>query len=247
MRHLSALVALALMAAPVQAFDITKMSPEEEAAFGEAVREYLVANPNVLLEMIDLIEKQRAEQQDQADRDAIAALSAEIFEDENSWVGGNPDGDLVLVEFLDYKCGVCKQAHPEVNAALSEDGNIRFIVKEFPILGPESMLAARFAVTVKRLAGDDAYEAVHEEMMTFRGAFTQDGLHGLAARFGLDAEAIMAGMAAPETDAVIAANHALAEKLGINGTPGFIVGDDRVIRGFVPAAALLDLAADARS
>jgi protein-disulfide isomerase len=132
-----------------------------------------------------------------------------------------------------------------VNQLLKDDGNIRYIVKEFPILGPQSLLAAQFAISVKRIEGDAAYGAAHEALMTFRGEFTQASLVDLADRLSLDTGAVIAGMAAPETEAVIAANRRLAEALKINGTPGFVF-EDQLVRGYVPLDSMVGLVAELR-
>ena len=234
-----------LFATPALALDPAAMSDAEREAFRAEVRAYLLEHPEVLMEAIEVLEGRRRDQQATADAQLLAVNHDAIFDDGQSWVGGNPEGDITVVEFLDYRCGYCKQAHPEVNQLLREDGNIRYIVKEFPILGPQSLMAARFAISVKRIAGDTAYAAVHEALMTFRGEITQESLTALADRMSLDAEAVMAGMAAPETDAVISANMALAEQLQINGTPGFIF-DSRLVRGYMPLDAMVGLVEELR-
>jgi len=246
MRLITLLFALFAFSAPVQAFDITKMTPEEEVAFGEAVRTYMLAHPDLLLELIDQIESDRAASRATADASLIEKNSNALFADANSFVGGNPNGDIVIVEFLDYKCGYCKQAFPEVAKVIQTDGNIRFVIKEFPILGEQSVLAARFAISVKLNAGDEAYGKIHDTMMTFRGDFNDASLRRLADQAGLATEAIMSGMNAPEVDAVLNANHALARALEIDGTPGFILGN-QVLRGYVPHDALVQLVDQARS
>ena len=246
MRLITFIFAAFAFAAPLQAFDISKMTPEEEVAFGEAVRDYMLANPDLLLEVIDKIEADRAASRVAADASLIDKNATALFEDANSFVGGNPDGDIVIVEFLDYRCGYCKQAHPEVAKVIQNDGNIRFIIKEFPILGEQSVLAARFAISVKLNAGDAAYSQIHDEMMTFRGDFTDASLRRLADQAGLATDAIMAGMTSPAVDAVLNANQTLARDLQIDGTPGFILGG-QVLRGYVPHDALVELVEQARS
>jgi protein-disulfide isomerase len=245
-RWLTAGALAATLAVPAQAFDIESMTESEEDAFGQAVREYLMANPELLREWISLLQDSEAAAEAAADGDLVAAHAAEIYDDGHSWVGGNPDGDVTLVEFLDYRCGYCRRAHPEVRELVSTDGNIRKIIKEFPILGDESVLASRFAISVKQVEGDDAYAAMSDMMMTHRGAFTEDTLSRLADEAGLDADAIIERMDAPEVDEVIQKNYALAQAMSIAGTPTFVLGET-MLRGYVPLDAMREVVADVRN
>jgi protein-disulfide isomerase len=246
MRTLLSVLAFVAATAPVQALDLANMTPEEKAAFGVAVREYLVTHPDVLLEVIDVIEKDRAEARANSDKDLVENNFAAIYEDENDFVGGNPNGDITLVEFVDYRCGYCKQAHPEVAAMLKADGNVRFVLKEFPILGEQSVSAARFALAVKLIAGEQVYGEVHDKMMTLRGDFTEATFRKLAEGAGLSADEVLARMSDPKVNEILNANHRLAETLQIDGTPGFVLGD-QLLRGYVPPDAMAELLARARS
>lgn len=230
------IAALLLAATPASALDLSAMTEAERDAFGAAVREYLMENPQVLVEAINVLEARQAEMGVQNDRALVAANRAAIFEDGHSWVGGNPEGDLTVVEFIDYRCGVCRQAAADVMAAVEQDGNTRLILKEFPILGPESELASRFAIAVHQIAGDDAYLAAHDALMEMRGTITADSLAALAARIGVEAEPVLNRMnTGPVTD-VLRANRQLAEIMAIQGTPTFIIGDE-MLRG-MPRAGL---------
>lgn len=241
---LAAALTLAATAAP--AFDITSMTQPESEAFGEAVRGYLMENPQVLMEVIAELEAQQAAAQAQGDSALVLANSADIYEDGHSWVGGNPEGSLTVVEFADYRCGYCRRAHPEVLDLVSSDGDIRYVVKEFPILGEESVIASRFAVAALQIAGPDAYEKIHDGLYTdYRGAMTAERLAAFADDLGLDGDAIAAGMNAPEVDAVLAANHALAQRLRIEGTPTFVMGD-QMLRGYVPLEGMRAMVAEVR-
>lgn len=236
MTRILALIA-ALLAGPAAAFDLSEMSAEDRAAFGDAVRDYLLENPEVIFEAAAIFEQQQAEAAAQQDFELVAQNSAALFEDDRSWVGGNPEGDVTLVEFLDYKCGFCKRAHGEVAQLLEADGNIRLIVKEFPILGEESIIASRFALAVKNVAGDDAYKTVGDALMTFNGQIAEPVLQRLSNTLGLDWEAIAAEM---ESDAItrqLRDTRALAQDLNITGTPTFVL-DDEMLRGFLPADQL---------
>ncbi|WBU54393.1 DsbA family protein [Paracoccus sp. SCSIO 75233] len=224
------LAALLLSASPAAALDLAAMNDGEKAAFGEAVREYLMENPEVLIDAMGALEERRMAEEATNDAALIAQYSDEIFNDGYSWVGGNPDGDVTLVEFIDFRCGVCRQAFPHVEETLASDGNIRLILKDFPILGPESELASRFAIAAKQIEGDDAYKQVHDNFYTMRGNVTPDWLRSTAEEMGFDADAIMEAMNSDEVSEVIRKNAELAQTLGIGGTPSFILGDT-LLRG----------------
>ena len=147
------LIASAIMAAfmaPAHALDVTEMSKEERAAFRAEVRAYLLENPEVIMEAVAVLEQRQTAQQAEDDISLIRGNADAIFSDGHSWVGGNPEGDVTVVEFMDYRCGYCRRASPEVTELVNSDGDIRFILKEFPILGEESMLSSRYAIAVRR-------------------------------------------------------------------------------------------------
>lgn len=247
MKRLALAAALALgTALPAAAFDISAMTDDERAAFRDEIRAYLLDNPEVLLEAIGILENREAEAAAQADAALVAANAEAIFEDDWSWIGGNPEGDVTIVEFLDYRCSYCRRAFPEVEELLTSDGNIRIIVKEFPILGEESVLASRFAISTLQNAGDEAYKAVHDALMTMRASVTLDTLEELGDTLGLDTDAIIAGMGDPEVDRIIRDNRALAQTLQITGTPTFVFGD-ALLRGYVPLDGMRQIVNDQRS
>jgi protein-disulfide isomerase len=244
-RLLALLALLAGLAGPAAATDLTKMSTDERAAFREEVRAYLMENPEVIMEAVQALQDRQAQQQQQNDAALVANNSDAIFNDGISHVAGNPDGDVTLVEFMDYRCTYCRRAFPELQSLVKKDGNIRIIYKEFPILGDESVLASRFAISAQLLNGEAAYDKLHNAMMQMRGNFTTDALVALATELGLDGHAIVAGMTDPRVDQIIGANHALAQTLAISGTPTFVLGD-QMIRGYVPLDGMKQLVAQTR-
>jgi len=169
-----------------------------------------------------------------------------LFSDGHSWVGGNPEGDITLVEFMDYKCGYCRKAFDEVNELISSDGNIRFIVKEYPILGPQSLLSARFAVATHLIEGDEAYEAIHTALMTYNGDVTEEALVRLAEPLGFESAKIIAHMESEEVTRILAENRALGEKMEINGTPSFVM-QNQMMRGYVPLSNMRRIAEEIRT
>ena len=233
MNKLIATTALALtLAAP--AFAQSAMTDTERSDFRAEVRAYLMDNPEVLMEAIAVLEDRRTADAAASDIELLRVNADEIFNDPASWVGGNPDGDITVVEFMDYRCGYCKKAFDDVAQLIESDGNIRFVVKEFPILGEQSELASRFAVAVLQLEGAAAYEKIHNGLMVMRAEVTTETLAALAAELGLgNVEAVMARMSAPEVTTVIEANRALAARLDVNGTPTFVIYNT-LVRGYVP-------------
>ncbi len=233
-RTLAATTALVLaFVLPAHALDLGAMTDEERAIFREEVRAYLMDNPQVIMEAVAVLEEREQAAQAEADLNLVTDNADEIFEDGYSFVGGNPDGDITLVEFLDYRCGYCKRAHDEVAKLLETDGNIRLVVKEFPILGEQSLLASRFAVATKQLAGAEAYHSLHDALMTLNGDISLRSLKQIANTFGFDADAIEARMDSAEVTEEIRRTRALAQRLQITGTPTFVLQDE-LLRGYLP-------------
>ena len=232
-RLLSATAATVTLAMPAAAFDISAMSDSERQDFGEQVRAYLLENPQVIIEAVNLLEEQQAVAQEQADLTMVSDNADAIFDDGYSFVGGNPDGDITLVEFLDYKCGYCKRAHGEVAKLLETDGNIRLIVKEFPILGEQSLMASRFAISTLIAEGPEAYHTLNDALMTMNGDLSVEVLSRLANMLGFDADKIVAGMDSDEVTQRIVDTRALAQRLQITGTPTFVMHDE-MLRGYLP-------------
>ncbi|MFO7757551.1 MAG: DsbA family protein [Roseovarius sp.] len=234
------------LALPAHALDLDNLSEADRASLHDEIRAYLMQNPEVIMEAVAVLEERQNAGEAQADADLVRANADAIFDDGHSWVGGNPDGDVTLVEFMDYRCGYCRRAADEVESLLEADGDIRFIVKEFPILGEESLRASRFAIATQQTAGDDAYKAVHDALMTFNGTMNEAGFLRLADSLGLDANAIIAEMDSDTVSDVIAANHALGRQLQINGTPSFVMGE-QMLRGFVPQDGMQQVVNDIRA
>ena len=241
----AACTALALMTTPLRATDLSNMTAAEQQAFGDAVRSYILENPELIMEAVSILREREAQAEARADFDLVAVNNQDIFNDGFSYVGGNPDGDITLVEFIDYRCGYCRKAHEEVEALLKTDGNIRFIVKEFPILGDASMLSSQFAIAVKQLHDGDTYKAVHDALILLSGEPNKATLNRLAQSMGLDADPIFERMDSQDVMMEIATTRALAQRLQITGTPTFVLQDE-LVRGYVPLNTMRTLVADKR-
>lgn len=232
-RLLTTLTLTTALATGAYAFDLSNMTDAERAAFGEEVRAYLMQNPQVIMEAVQQLEQQQQAQAAQEDLSLVQVNAEALFNDGYSFVGGNPDGDITLVEFMDYRCGYCRRAHAEVAQLLESDGNIRWIIKEFPILGEASVLSSRFAVATRQIAGDEAYEQVHDALMTFNQDITEDTLRRLGDSLALDTDAIITQMNSEDVTREISETRALAQRLKISGTPTFVLQDE-LLRGYLP-------------
>lgn len=146
LRALAGLACAATLAMPAAGSDLTALTEEERAAFRDEVRAYLLDNPEVLIEAIGVLEQRQAGASAEEDSSLIAVNAEAIFDDGHSWVAGNPEGSVTLVKFSDYTCGFCKRAYPEVQDLLQLDGDIRFILKEMPILGPSAEIDRKSVV-----------------------------------------------------------------------------------------------------
>lgn len=209
------------------------MTPAERDAFRAEVKQYLIENPEVIMEAMQALQSKQDHAAAQADSTALSSNADAIYKDEASWVGGNPDGNITVVEFMDYRCTYCRKANAEVEDLVKTDGNIRFVIKEFPILGDDSLTSSKFAIAVRLLHGDAAYKSVHDALIVLRGAPDAETLTRLAKTLGFDPAPIMAKMESPDVSDIIKANHALAAKLNITGTPTFVI-DTKMLRGYVP-------------
>lgn len=246
-RYLIAALTLCLaLATPAAAFDLTSMSAAERTAFRAEIRAYLLDNPEVIMEAVKVLEERENAQNAVDDKNLIEANADDLFNDPTSWVGGNPNGDFTVVEFMDYRCGYCRKAHSEVEELLSSDGNIRFILKEFPILGPDSVASSKFALAVKLIAGDEAYHNASEALITLKSRPEEAVLRRLAKSLDVDADAVMAKMDSPEIEKIIDANHLLGQRLQINGTPTFVF-EDQMLRGYVPLDGMRAVVAHQRA
>ena len=224
-------IALTLFAATASAQGLTDMSDAEREAFRAEVRAYLLDNPEVIMEAVGVLEERKALEQVAADRQLIADNMSELTEDGYSYVAGNPDGAITIVEFLDYRCGYCKRSHPEVQALLENNDDIRLVIKEFPILGPESEIAARAATSVL-VHQRDLYHQFSDLLMNHTGPINEITLGDIATDAGVDSDLMFANMNGDLVTEILTKNHLLAREMSISGTPTFIIGSE-LVRGYI--------------
>ena len=228
---------LACLAAPALAQEMDEAAVKRLAL--EAIRE----NPEIVMEAIDMLRAQEAEAQAEAAQAALAERRDAIERDPNAPVLGNPEGDVTLVEFFDYNCPYCRRASEDVHALIEDDPELRVVLREWPILGEDSVTAARASLAADMQGG---YEAFHLALMAGSGRVDQDAIDAAAEEAGLDLDRLRSDMEAPEVGAHIDASMELAEALGITGTPAFVIGD-QVVPGAVPGEELAALVEEVRS
>src|SRR5438874_10756436 len=232
---LAAVVAVLIPPASLAA-DFT---PDQRKAIEAIIHDYLTKNPDVLLDALQAAEdKIKGDARDKAAQ-ALSTRRREIFDDPESPVGGNPKGDVSLVEFFDYRCPYCKQVEPALEALLGQDKQLRFVYKELPVLGADSITASRAALAARK---QGKYDALHRALMGTKGQLDEPTVLKVAQSAGLDSERLKRDMAAPEIDRALKANAALAEALDIRGTPAFVVGDE-IVPGAIDLGTLKALIA----
>jgi protein-disulfide isomerase len=230
---LLATVSVLLSRAPALAEDAT------DARIKALVAETLRENPELILEALQALEARQAEAQAAAAKAVLDAERATLERDPNAPVLGNAEGDATIVEFFDYNCPYCKRAMPEVDALLAGDGKVRLALREWPILGEGSVFAARAALASRK---QGKYVEMHTALMGMRGKVEADTVMRVAGEIGLDVGKLAADMKSPEVEEHIATSMRLAQALGFNGTPSFVVGDT-LIPGFVERTRLAEAVA----
>ncbi len=241
MKRWQAALAVMVFLGPSSLAAAEPFTPAEEDRIRALAIEALLERPEILRELVARLEEQeRAAQVDRA-QSAITALKDELVSDPNAPIVGNPDGDVTVVEFMDYNCGFCKRAAPEVAKLLEQDGDVRLVYREWPILGDGSVAAARLALAARE---QDAYEAMHDALMA-RPRVTEQTALAVAQELGLDVVKLKADADAPKVAAHIDQSMALAQAIGVTGTPAFVIGD-QFIGGLAPVEALLEAVATTR-
>jgi protein-disulfide isomerase len=223
LRIAAAALAVLFLATPGRA----EMSADQKKEIEAVVRDYLLANPEVLEEAFKVLQNRKEKAEAEKQSDAIAQSSELIFNSKHQMVLGNPEGAITLVEFFDYNCGYCKRAVADMTALISANPDLRVVMKEFPILSAGSVEAARISVALKDTK-PEKYLEFHQELFSRPGTVDKAKAMEVAADLGLDGEALAtASNAAAVTDNITEV-HKLAELLGISGTPSYIIGKEMV-------------------
>src|SRR5216684_3667320 len=221
----AAMLAIAALPARAQSFSDTQRSDIERI-----VKDYLVAHPELLQEVIDALEKRQSDADATKHREGVKQHSQALFYSPRQVTIGNRQGDVTLVEFFDYNCGYCKRALSDMLNLMKEDPKLRVVLKEFPVLGAGSVEAAQVAVAVRMQdPTGKKYLDFHQKLLGGRGP--ADKAHAMAAakEAGLDMAKIEKDLANPEVKATIEENFKLAEAMGMNGTPSYVIGKQVVV------------------
>ncbi len=217
-------------------------APEQIEGIEQIVRDYLLTHPEVLIQSLNDYQARQKVAEKERQQQAVVASRMALTPDPDSPVRGNPDGDVAIVEFFDYKCPYCKRVAGVLQEVVAADGNIRLIMKEFPILGPQSIKASRAALAALR---QGKYEEFHWALMTKPGNMSDPHIRDIARSVGIDVDRMTADMESPEIQAMIERNHDLAQALQITGTPAFVIGNT-LVPGAIDRKALERLIAKAR-
>lgn len=217
-------------------------SSGQKTAIESILHDYYLNHPEAFIEAIRKAQSAIRAGGDLSVRATVAQKRNELVADVRDPVAGDANGDVAIVEFFDYRCPYCKRAHPDLAALMNEDPQIRTVYKDLPVLGPDSVFAARAALAAERQGG---YGRLHDAMLEAPGPLTNEAVIKLAVAAGLDKDRLTQDMASPDVAANLARNSELAHALGINGTPSFVVGD-LLVPGAIEPSGLRKLVAAQR-
>ena len=224
-----ALFALALCGTPPSA-SAQSFSDSQRGDIETIVRDYLLAHPEVLEEAMAELSKRQTAAEAEKQKASVATNAETIFNSPRGVVLGNKDGDVTFVEFFDYNCGYCKRAMADMLDLMKTDPKLKVVLKEFPVLSQGSVEAAQVAVAVRMQdPGGKKYLDFHQKLLGGRGAADKARAMAAAKDAGLDTARIEKDLASPEVRATIEENFKLAEAMGMNGTPSYVIGKQVVI------------------
>ncbi len=234
-----------LVMAPAAVAQGAVFTDQQKQAIGEIVKDYLIKNPEVLTEVISELEKRQAEAQQVAQAGAVKETRQSLLNASHSYVVGNPSGDVTLVEFFDYNCGYCKKALADVQSLMKSDPKLRVVLKDFPVLGPDSVEASRVALAVKNQLQGQKLLDYHVKVMDTRGRVNGERAMAVAKEMGVDLSRLQKDVESAEIRNALQENMALGDKLSLSGTPAFVVGET-IIPGAVGLEPLKQLVDNVR-
>lgn len=220
-------------------------APADREAIEAIVRDYLLTNPDIFLEVQQVLQTREEESRAAVQQAAISDNTDLIYNAAHDGIIGNPAGDVTIVEFFDYNCGFCKRGVEDMDALVAADPDLRFVLKEFPILGPDSRAAHIVSMAFRSLAPDQ-YGAFHRDLMLGGGRATEASAIAAAVRHGVDEAALREEMQNPEITAAFERTFMLADSLSITGTPSYVVGSE-VVFGALGQEVLAEKVAAARA
>jgi protein-disulfide isomerase len=227
LRYALGLALAVAFAAPAARAD--QLSPDQKKELGEFIRSYLVTHPEVLREAIDALDKHDKQAAEDARQKAVTSNADNIYRSKFQADVGNPKGQATLVEFFDYNCHYCKGALPDIAKLMKDDPNLHVVLKDFPVLGPGSVEAARVASAVRNQLQGERFWDFHYKLLGLHGPVGKKEALGVAKEMGLDMDKLAKDMESPEVNDGLKQTLAMADDLQINGTPTFVVGDSVVV------------------
>jgi protein-disulfide isomerase len=216
----------AFLAQPVRADEFTAAQKQELGAF---IRDYLVNNPEVLRQAIEALDKQDKATAAAERQKVVTSQAGPLFSSKYQATIGNPKATATLVEFFDYNCHFCKGALPDVTKLIKGDSNLKLVLKDFPVLGPGSVEAAKVASAARNQLPGDKFWAFHSKLLASHGPVGKAEAVAVARELGLDMDRLAKDMESPEIKTGLDETMQLADSLQINGTPTFVVGQDVVV------------------
>lgn len=214
-----------------------ELSGKQKVEIEKVVHDYLLSNPEVVREAIDELGKREKVAEAATREKAVGQHADKIVNSPNQAVVGNPSGDVTLVEFFDYNCGYCKQSLASVAKLIEGDPKLRVVLKDFPILGPDSVEAAHVAVAARIQLPRDKFWEFHKKLLSTRGHIGKAQAFAAAKEVGADMDRLEKDMSSPETEKAIKEVAAQAEQLKFDGTPSWVVGKEAIVGG-LPLAQL---------
>ena len=228
-RFIPALTALALLGAPAVA-SAQGFTDAQKGEIKSIIKDYLLSNPEILEEVSTELSKRQAIAEAAKHEAAVAKNANLIYNSPRGVVLGNKDGDVTFVEFFDYNCGYCKKAMSDMLDLMKSDPKLKVVLKDFPVLGPGSVEAAQVAVAVKMQdPTGKKYLDFHQKLLGGRGQADKARALAVAKEVGIDMARLDKDMTSPEVRATLEENFKLAEEMGMNGTPSYVIGKQVVV------------------
>jgi protein-disulfide isomerase len=236
-------IALSMTIVPVSAQEAkSEFTPGQQDEIREMVRDYILQNPSIILESVAIMQARQKAEEDARAKTALIEKRDALEQNPNDPILGNPDGTVILVEFFDYQCGYCKSMVGPLQAMLKDNADVRVVMKEFPILGDASVIAARASLAADR---QGKYVEFHTALLGYRGRLNEQVIMQVANEVGLDMQQLVKDMNSGEVQAQISETYELAKSLQIEGTPAFTIAG-QLIPGAVNHEQLVGLIEAAR-
>lgn len=224
---LTILLGSALVFGPARS-QAAELSAGQQSEIKALIRDYLVKNPEIIQEALNELEKRQADQEKANQNKALSEWLPVILKSGRSTVLGNPKGDVTLVEFFDYNCGYCKRALSDLQKLMESDKNLRVIIRDFPVLGPDSVESAIVAVAARQQLSGAKYLEFHSKLLESKGRIGKERALAVAKDLNVDLQKLQKDMDLAETKAILSETMQIGDALRLQGTPAYLIGDEIV-------------------